>query len=378
VNRPLRIAHFVYDHPGNVWIGGGGSYRAVAVNRVLSQRGHDIHMVCGRHPTVGPTESEHGYTVHYKGTPRSYLASRATYGLTARQVLSGQSFDLLVDDTSAYTFSMPYLVSSAPRLAIVHHLFGRHVFGKNGPLGIIPFLFEKLNLKAYRHFLVGSASVREQIRRMRPGAIIAHIPYGVEDVLFEATPRDGEYLLYVGRIDIYNKGLDTLLKAFSLARANLPDLRLVVAGGGKDERAFAAMVAESTDRDSIEYRGRVSEQEKRALIEGAHCVCMPSRYEGWGIVAIESAACHKPVLGCDIPGLSDAVVNGETGILVARDDVAALAQGMERLATNRTLAQTLGEAGAKRAAEFRWDKIAISQEQFYYSVLADWPRRAAR
>jgi glycosyltransferase involved in cell wall biosynthesis len=373
----LNIVHFDYDHPENPWVGGGGSLRAVVVNTYLARWGHRVAMVCGNSPGRTQHETQDGFEVYRFGSARSYHASRVTYALNARRVLRMAPCDLIVDDTSAYSFSVPYLSSRKPRVAIVHHLFGAHVFHKNPLAGLLPFVFEKLNLRAYRYFITGSHSVHQQISAAHPEAVVTHIPYGVDDTLFEAPSQDGDYLLYFGRIDIYNKGLDTLLEAFALLRKSRPSLRLVCAGGGKDEAAFRSRVASHPERSGMEVTGRVTEEMKHQLIGNSLLLCMPSRYEGWGIVALEAAACGKAVVGSDIPGLRDAVVDGATGLLVPPGNPAAFAEAALRLADDAAMRRELGRAARERARQYQWESIARRQEQFYYEVLAGYERRRA-
>ena len=109
--------------------------------------------------------------------------------------------------------------------------------------------------------------------------------------------------------------------------------------------------------------GAVSEAEKGELLRRCLFLCMPSRYEGWGIVAVEAAAAGKAVLGTRIPGLADAVQEGQTGLLVPSADEAGLAAGMRQLLTQPDLRRRLGSAGRVWAKRFDWDTIARSQEE---------------
>ena len=98
-------------------------------------------------------------------------------------------------------------------------------------------------------------------------------------------------------------------------------------------------------------------------------VCTPSRYEGWGIVAIEAAAAAKAVIGTDIPGLADAIRADETGLLVPSENPQALAIAMKRLLSDAFLRKRLGIAGRKWAARFTWDRTARAQEKVYLEVI---------
>ena len=118
----------------------------------------------------------------------------------------------------------------------------------------------------------------------------------------------------------------------------------------------------------------VSPEVKRELFRGSLFNCAPSRYEGWCIAAIEASAASKAVLGTRIPGLVDAVKEGETGILVEPDRPDALADAMIALHEDAPLRRSLGRAGRKWAERFTWDQVAREQEAAYLEAAAGTPR----
>ena len=103
-------------------------------------------------------------------------------------------------------------------------------------------------------------------------------------------------------------------------------------------------------------RNRQGELLRRALM-----VCVPSRYEGWCMVAVEAAAAGKAVLGTDIDGLRDAVRHDETGVLVPPEDVGALAEGMRALIADDSEAASVWVRRAGRGpgglAGIGWPRI---------------------
>ena len=91
----------------------------------------------------------------------------------------------------------------------------------------------------------------------------------------------------------------------------------------------------------------------REVTKGRHC------FEGFGIVYLEANACAKPVIGGASGGVSDAIIHGQTGLLVNPYDVNELSDALELLLTDKKYANLLGERGRQRVEEcFSWDKIA--------------------
>jgi glycosyltransferase involved in cell wall biosynthesis len=102
----------------------------------------------------------------------------------------------------------------------------------------------------------------------------------------------------------------------------------------------------------------VSEQRKRELLSGCLFFASPSRFEGFGIAALEANAAGVAVLATDTDGFRDSLALGETALAVPVEDRLALKAGLIRLATDATLREALGRAGRERARGFSWDAIA--------------------
>lgn len=115
--------------------------------------------------------------------------------------------------------------------------------------------------------------------------------------------------------------------------------------------------------------GRVSHDELIAAYRSAWVVASMSRAEGWGMTLTEAAACGTPAVATRIPGHTDAVADGETGVLVDTDD--ELAPALVRLLGDHALRREMGGAAARRSALFSWDRTAYD----LLAVLAGHPVR---
>src|SRR5207249_5748052 len=97
--------------------------------------------------------------------------------------------------------------------------------------------------------------------------------------------------------------------------------------------------------------GFVPPVEIGSYLERAAIVVCPSRREGYGVAARQAMAYGRPVVATAVGGLADAVVDGETGLLVPPNDPSALRAGLERLLGDAALRRRLGEAARRRAVE---------------------------
>ena len=188
------------------------------------------------------------------------------------------------------------------------------------------FLVERFGLRFYRDVVVLNSADCARVRRYSPSAAVQVIQNGIHKRrLDERLLGNGEHILYLGRIDIRHKGLDMLLAAYKRSELAMP---LLVAGAGtrRDERKFAAMLA-ATGGD-VRWVGHVTGQRKQDLLERSAFMVMPSRFETFGLAALEGMSFGKPVVHFDLPALR--WMDGD--VRVPPFDVAALAGGMRDLA----------------------------------------------
>ncbi len=167
---------------------------------------------------------------------------------------------------------------------------------------------------------------------------------------------DAPYFLFVGTLQP-RKNLERLLAAFDRVAADRPDLllALVGAGGWQPDRLRAAL-AGIRACDRVRLLGYVDDADLSPLMSGSLGLAFPSLHEGFGLPALEAMACDTPVLTSNTSSLPEVV--GAAALLVDPLDVAAIADGLGRLAEDADLRQQLGDRGLARAAGFTWQRAA--------------------
>ena len=171
-------------------------------------------------------------------------------------------------------------------------------------------------------------------------------------------------LLTVGRLQ-RRKGHDTMLRALPIIARKVPDLHYVIAGTGEEEDRLRTLADEVGVTKLVTFAGHVSDAELPALYQSCDVFVMPNReeagrdIEGFGIVFLEAAACARPVVGGRSGGVREAVVDGETGLLVDGHDPEAVAGAVLSLLGDPARAAAMGRRGRKRVEqEFGWEAIA--------------------
>lgn len=173
------------------------------------------------------------------------------------------------------------------------------------------------------------------------------------------------------------KGHHLWLEAFCDLAAEHPDLHGFVVGRGADDeyhRSLLGRVAGAGLEQRIHFLGNVSEDEKVDLLQRARVfvhtpvTASDGGFEGFGIVYLEASAAGTPVLGTLDCGAEDAIVDGETGLLVA-PNVPAVRAGLARLLGDADLRQRMGSAGRAHAARTTWEDNAARVLELYDAVL---------
>jgi glycosyltransferase involved in cell wall biosynthesis len=166
---------------------------------------------------------------------------------------------------------------------------------------------------------------------------------------------DRPYVLAIGRL-VREKGFDILLRAF--AEANVPTHYLVLAGDGPERVPLSALAAELKLENRVKFLGRANRATVPGLFAGSDFLVLPSRSdEGLPVVTVEAMAAAKAIVATRSGGTPEAVLDGITGLIVEKEDVAQLAAAIRRLCLDAALRNRLAETGRRRAEQFGWPHI---------------------
>ncbi len=179
--------------------------------------------------------------------------------------------------------------------------------------------------------------------------------------------RSGDMLVaFVGRLD-QQKGVDTLLAAAEKLTGR-GAIKFVIAGDGPQREMVESFVDRQGGSGCVRYLGRVDEV--RAILSAADMLAMPSRWEGLPLAAAEAMAASLPIVATRVAGLSELVVDGETGLLIPPDDATSLVEAIERLAGDAALREKLGAAGRQRVIKkFSIDTNVAAHEKLYLQIV---------
>ena len=184
-------------------------------------------------------------------------------------------------------------------------------------------------------------------------------------------------LLYVGRVEPL-KGLDLLVETAAQIEVGEENVRMMVVGGGgpgEPETDRVRRLAEERQvHGLIDFVGRVDHDELPFYYNAADVCVVPSYYESFGLVALESMACGTPVVASRVGGLPTLVHHGHTGYLKSWRCPESFANSVEMIISSERLQESLGIAARRRAELMGWDNVAsmISAEYRALSSAEEW------
>jgi len=195
------------------------------------------------------------------------------------------------------------------------------------------------------------------------------LPRGAVGTVYNGLPRleldpasrngSGVVLGSIGRLD-EQKGYELLVDAL----ADLPGASAVIVGDGPEREALESRASETGVADRLELAGW--SDDARSYLPAFDVFVLPSRYEGFPLAIVEAMLAGLPVVAADVGSIPEAVVDGETGLVVPPDDVPALTAALRRMIDDPALRARCGEAGRLRAeSRFTSDLMATTFAEIY-------------
>jgi phosphatidylinositol alpha-1,6-mannosyltransferase len=198
---------------------------------------------------------------------------------------------------------------------------------------------------------------------------------GVDSASEPPTPSmRSDSIAIVSRLTEPYKGHDVLLQALPRVRAHVPEAILEIIGDGPLREKLEMLAADLGVDAAVHFHGTVDDERRDSILDAATVFAMPSRTEpdgageGFGLVYVEAGARGLPVVAGNVGGAVDAVVDGETGLLVDPEDPMAVADALKTILLDRQRARRMGEAGWRHARSLSWERAASQVENLITEV----------
>lgn len=166
------------------------------------------------------------------------------------------------------------------------------------------------------------------------------------------------------------KGVDILVKAFASVYRRFPTARLLIVGDGPERASLALLTKESGLDGRVAWAGSQRWEKAIEHLSLMDVVAIPSRYEGFGLTAIEAMACGKPVVAFCLDSLSEVIGSEAPGSLVPKEDGEALSNSMAAFVADPDRRRAAGRTGRERVAlHFGFDLFSNRWISLYRSLL---------
>lgn len=366
----MKILSIQYGNIDNPYSHGGlANLLSETFTRMTSRH----HITCFTGLLSGRTQSKEIRGIKYirKGLGNNKYINRLSFSFINSFFKPNNDFDLVLIPWDRYA---PVLINSVKNCPLVLelNLDFFNIASKLKAVEPITRYLLKRNLKKSRYIISACEGLKKIASKYTKNVRLFEVfPGGISEefLTYPVDPESEQFLLYIGRLDISHKGIDILLESYKAANIDLP---LVIAGDGIDKIKVEKLIKKLALNKKVKSVGWVQGKEKYELISNCLAVCIPSRVEGWGIVATEAAAMGKPAIGTKVVGLEESILDGKTGILVQKDNVNEFSRAIKMIIQNKELRRRLGSYARETAHGFTWEKIAAQREDFFHKVIEDF------
>ncbi|MGZ6509063.1 MAG: glycosyltransferase family 4 protein [Actinomycetota bacterium] len=377
----MRTLILSWEYPPRI-VGGLGKH-VHRLSTALADAGHEVHVVTRDHPDAPSEEIVDGVHIIRAGeyppaiTFEDLVPWVLQFNIAVQEAATSLLLETEIDVVHAHDWLVAYAAAAVkncfevPLVSTVHATeYGRHQGWLPGPMNKLIHQVEWWLTYEARRVITCSEYMRDQVHEIfqLPSAKQDVIPNGVDMHEFD-RPADVEefrarlvqgkekIIFFAGRLE-YEKGVQTVLDALPLLLKD-QQVRFYIAGVGTHADELKAHAARAGLADRVHFLGFIEEAELRMYYAAADLAVVPSLYEPFGMVALETFASGTPCIAADIGGLRELVVHEATGLRFTPGDPESLAGMIRRLLTDERLDRRLTlDARRMLDDQFSWRSIA--------------------
>jgi glycogen(starch) synthase len=362
-NSKKTIIFLDLDDIKNPLLGAGQSVVTMELGRRLANLNYSVIVISSKYPGYR-NRFENGIEYRHIGINTGNIhINNALYILTVPFYVRRLHADVIIECFTApiSTLFTP-LWTKIPVVAIPTSFEAKRFSDKyHLPL----YLIERFGVKFYKYFLAFSDYANKKMKKLNPEVISEIIPPGVDNSYFTIRRRTPKHILFLGRFDIGQKGIDLLLKAYLLI-SKKTKYPLVLAGFGPDENTVKNMIGKLGLTGRVILSGPTYGNNKTKLMSQAVCAVVPSRDETFSCFALEALAGGIPLITFDIPGLRW-ITSGST-LKASAFSPQSLAENILK-ATEPSNNTIMSKLAREYAASFTWDNTARRYDHFIRRVV---------
>jgi len=374
-NTKKRILMLCWEFPPNIV--GGLSRHVYGLSVQLAELGYEVHVLTAGNATTTSFENIRNVLIH-RIQPLNELDEQFLSwigGLNLAMALKAE--ELIAENQFHIIHAHDWLVGAAaialneslsiPLIATIHAT--EH--GRNNGIYTEMQKFihhqEQLLINAANQIIVCSEYMKEEINTVfqKMEEKITVIPNGFEPLKGNLAPhevlpnlKNKKYIFSIGRI-VKEKGFDTIIEAAAIAKENEKDIYFVIAGKGPMLESYRRQVIGKKLEEYVVFVGFITDEVRNTLILNSEMAVIPSLYEPFGIVALETMNLEKPTIVSETGGLKGIVKHLHSGLLMNPGDAKSLLEQVFYLRQNPEQAIAIGKKGKQIINSlYGWKRIA--------------------
>ena len=357
-----------YDDLNNPHYGGGGAYVVHEIaKRFVGE--FDVTVITGRYKASESMKVDGVYYIRIGSEFFGPKIGQIIYSFLLLFVIKTRKFDLWMESfTPPFSTSFLPLMTTKPVIGLVYMLVGKEMKRRY----MLPFdLIEKIGLKTYKKIIVPTALVQSAVQQINPKADIYIIPHGIDnkiDIKKSEPNKKSKEILFIGRIDVDQKGIDLLLRAYSKIK-DFTNKKLTIAGSGieTEQNKLKTLIKRLNILENVQLIGRVQGKTKDSLFKNAFCVVIPSRFETFSMVALEALSYGIPLITYDIEGLK--WIPDNISIKAQPFSVKKLAKSLEIVIKNSRRRHLMREKGITYVKQHSWTNVVSRYKRLIHQII---------
>ena len=360
----MKIAILDFDDIKNPLLNAGQARATFEVGKRLVKKGYKVTIIASRYP--GSRERvEEGISYKHIGLGSANIkVNNLAYILSLPFTVRKLKADIMVECFTApiSTLFSP-LFTKIPVVALPS-MFNAVEFSKKYH---IPFyLIERFGIKFYKYMLPYSDTDSSKAKKLNPKIFYKIVPQGVGEEYFQIKRKEPKHILFLGRFDIAQKGIDLLIQAYAKIEKQIK-YPLVLAGHGPDENKIKKLIKDLNLEDKVTIAGPAYGKKKYQLMSEALFVAFPSRHDEMCLWTLEALAAGLPFVCFDLP--ESKWINSEISLKTESFNIDEYANLLLK-ATDFQLNSNMSSAARKFSKQFSWEKVAADFETYFKTVIA--------
>lgn len=361
--KSLRITILDFDDIKNPLLGAGQARSTMEVGKRLVKIGHHVTVISSRYPESQDRFENGIHYIHIGAGTSNIKFNNLIYILVIPFYVPKIQADVIIECFTApiSTLFSP-LFTRIPVVALPS-MFNAKEFSRKYHL---PFEWiEKIGVRFYKYMMPYSRTDAAKIRKLNPKVKLKIVGQGVSEEFLKIKQKKPKYILFYGRLDIWQKGIDILLKTFGKVTDKLL-YPLVIAGHGPDEKKVIQLIKENGLRKKVRLIGPIYDKKKANVFSRALYVVFPSRHDEICLGTLEVLASGLPLVAFDLP--ESKWLTKEVALKSKTFDTDLFGKSMIHLANPR-INQKMKKNTREFVKQYTWEKVVSKYNDFITDVV---------